>query len=593
MKKWFRWQGLIIFAGIMALVILFWVVFLDLILEKTIETYATEANGARVDIGNLDVSLFPAGMKIEDIQITDPDSPMKNALQVGGARFLVNTRLLLRSKVIIDQMSIEQIQLNTPRKKSGALKKREKKSRSAETSNRRDGSPAHGTAKKETFNVPALNTPDIKSILAKESIQSLALAKSLQSDLETEKGNWEKILKDLPDKKKIKAYKARIKKIKKKYKKKKKKKSLTALLYATGEYSDLKKDIEDDLERIEAAAKKYKKQKKEFKKRVKQLAEAPGKDIRRIKAKYSITPKGLSNISSLFIGPRVDQWFQKAIAWYQRVEPYLKNTRKQEKGPETKKPLRGKGSLVKFRENPPMPDFLIRRASISMGIESGSITGILENITTAPEILGKPTTFQLAGDKLKGIKSVHVNGEIDFIDPAQPKHRIDVAVRKYSLENVSLSDDRDFRVALQQASGDIDLNLNLNRERFSARLGSRFGSARFKTDTSKKPGRVISALATTLKNIRKFSFQVTAGGTLDKYSIRIKSDLDRILKSAVKNLIRQETARLEKKLSASIQKRVDGPVGQVMQGYKGYEWIGTELTRRLDLENKLLEELDL
>lgn len=82
MKKWIRWKGIgafliviIIFAGL-------WLLLIDGIVKRTIEKMGTTAVGARVELAGADVSLFPPGLELIRLQITNPDQSMKNAIEV-------------------------------------------------------------------------------------------------------------------------------------------------------------------------------------------------------------------------------------------------------------------------------------------------------------------------------------------------------------------------------------------------------------------------------------------------------------------------------------------------------------------------------
>lgn len=83
MKKWIRWEGLGLFIGVVVLFCIFWFLFIDGIVKSMIEKYGSQAIGAKVELGSADLSLFPAGLELKDLQITNPDDPMKNAVFQG------------------------------------------------------------------------------------------------------------------------------------------------------------------------------------------------------------------------------------------------------------------------------------------------------------------------------------------------------------------------------------------------------------------------------------------------------------------------------------------------------------------------------
>jgi hypothetical protein len=123
MKKWIRWKGLIFFFCFAVLFSLIWFVFAPIFVERMIEKYGTDIVGAKVELDDADLTLSPLGFVLKHLQITNPDEPMTNAVEIADIGFSLDGLNLLRRKVIIDEMNLDQAQINTPREKSGAIRK--------------------------------------------------------------------------------------------------------------------------------------------------------------------------------------------------------------------------------------------------------------------------------------------------------------------------------------------------------------------------------------------------------------------------------------------------------------------------------------
>jgi uncharacterized protein (TIGR03545 family) len=121
MKQGFLKKGLIAVIGFFILIALIWFVVVDWVVEMAIETQGTKAVGARVDVAGADLSLFPAGIEVRGLQVTNPDSPMRNALDVRRIYSDIELMPLIKRKVVIDNLRMEGIRLDTPRKTSGAV----------------------------------------------------------------------------------------------------------------------------------------------------------------------------------------------------------------------------------------------------------------------------------------------------------------------------------------------------------------------------------------------------------------------------------------------------------------------------------------
>jgi len=199
MKKWIRWKGLIFFFCLAALFSLIWFVFTPVFVERMIEKYGTDIVGAKVELDDADLTLLPLGFVLKHLQITNPDEPMTNAVEVADIGFSLDGLNLLRRKVVIDEMNLDQVQINTPRKNSGAIRKKTRKI-SDDLKKRKD----------KTLSLPSLKIPDVNEILEKENLVSIELIRTLDSDIKAEELKWKRILNEIPDKEKIVTFRNKI-----------------------------------------------------------------------------------------------------------------------------------------------------------------------------------------------------------------------------------------------------------------------------------------------------------------------------------------------------------------------------------------------
>ena len=203
MKKWIRWQGLILFAIILILICGFWLFLADFLVERLIEKTGTQMVGAKVELDKANLSLFPLGLTLQRLQVTNPDEPMKNVVEVARMACRLDGLNLLRRKIIIEEMGLEGVRLGTPRTHSGAISQIEKKEP-------RGKKPA---MKLPAIEFPSFDLPSVEKILQKEELKTLKLAESFQKEMATEKENWQKRVAELPDQKKVDDYRNRLGKI--------------------------------------------------------------------------------------------------------------------------------------------------------------------------------------------------------------------------------------------------------------------------------------------------------------------------------------------------------------------------------------------
>jgi len=118
--KMIRWSGIIAFIVIVGLITLFNLLFLDSIIERSLEKQASVVLGARVDIGDLDFDIFDLHLEMNDLQVTNPDRPMRNTLEMKTIVFDLTAVPLLKKKFVIENMTVKDIAFDTDRKTSGA-----------------------------------------------------------------------------------------------------------------------------------------------------------------------------------------------------------------------------------------------------------------------------------------------------------------------------------------------------------------------------------------------------------------------------------------------------------------------------------------
>jgi len=106
MKKFMKWSLGLVFI-LMMLLVVFWVFVVDSLVEGIIEAKGTEIVGARVELDEADLRLFPSGLTLTRLQVTNPDKPMTNAVDIARMAMGLDVLPLLWSQVIVDEMAVE------------------------------------------------------------------------------------------------------------------------------------------------------------------------------------------------------------------------------------------------------------------------------------------------------------------------------------------------------------------------------------------------------------------------------------------------------------------------------------------------------
>jgi len=585
MKKFIRWQGLTAFVIIVAVFGIFWFFLVDGIVKGLIEKYGTNAIGAKVELRDLDLSLFPAGLGLEQLQVTDPDSPMINAFEVNHVSFTLEPLNLFRRKVIINEMTLDGIRFGTQRQTSGAIKIKKKFSKAKEV---REKSKAPATVKSPCgiIPLPSFKIPDIKKILYTEQLQSMGIINSLQKDIQEEKIKWEGVLGNLAGEKQFEDYKDRMNKLKSG-----KKKGISSILGSASKLSTLQKDIMNDINEIKSAHINFRDEVASLKSRVREAKEAQLNDVMRLKQKYTLSPRGLKHLSKSIFGSRLCEVVRKAGIWYEKLRPVIERSYKKEKGHEVIKPPRSRGVNVRFKEYKPLPDFLIRKAKARVNLRAGEILGLIQDITPDQDILGLPLKFRFKGEKLQGLESINLYGILNHVSKSQPKDTASLTVKGYEVKNMTLSGADAFPLALNHALADLEIDATLKDEKIKSNLISEFHSVSFQAWPSEKASTIKTALMSSLSSISRFTVNAKVSGTLSNYTIDLTSDLDRAFMKSANRAVEKQALTLEKNLKMAVAAKMDDPFRKADSGIGGLDLVGKEISKRLNLGNGLLGNL--
>lgn len=567
-----RWPGLIAFVAAVGIGLAIWFLVVDRLVERAIEAAGTKVIGAKVELDKADVSLIPLAVELRRLQVTNPEEPMRNAVEITRMAFGMEALQLLRRKVIIDEMAVDGMRFNTERQTSGAIVRRE---------GRLEEPPQDTGA---FFDMPSLDLPSAKDILAQEDLESLELVEDVRAEIQAGRERWKQRVAEVSDQAKLDEYRRRAEEIRKSAKG-----GAEALLGNVGEAVQLRKDVMAELDQVKGARQELTNDIDALKRRVDEVAAAQQADLQRLKEKYSLSAGGMANVAAALFGGHIGSWAKTGASWYERLRPMFASAGKRG-GPEQVKPLRGKGVDVKFRERQPLPDFLIRAARVTAEIPAGTLKGEVLRITPDQDILGSPTTFEFAGDQLRQLRSVALRGEINRVQPDRPRDTVTLDAKGYAIQRAVLSVNPKWPVVLDGANADVDVKAVVAGGALDATIESALAGVKFSSGDHKPEGRVAEAIASALADVRAFHLAATVTGTTQHPEVKMTSDLDTVLNNAVGKMVSEQTARLESDLKAAIAERVNGPLEDLKKQLAGYGELGQALASRSGALNSLLSE---
>ena len=543
--NWIRWQGLIGFMFIVGLIFALWMLLTGPLLKLSIEKYGTEIVGAKVELKSARLSLEPIGVKLANFQMTNADKPMSNLIEFSRAKVSVDFLKLLMGQVVINDLALEGIQFNTPREKSGAIKNQ--KNKSSENSQETFGDQANESEIKN-------KVPSVDEILKKEPLLTLQRKAELELAYEEEKVKLDAVIEELPEKDALKVYEQRIKNLTKDDIK-----SLDDAVARKKELDSIKSDIKHDKKAIKSVSRQIKESKKRLKNKISLLKKAPAEDLENIKTKYNLSGDGAINISKLLIGDQAGEWAEMALQGYEIAEPFMGESDKGEEtnGDSEPEKIRAEGKFIHFPTRDPIPDFLLRKASLEILLDTesikGTLRGELKDLTNQPEIIRRPAKLELSGSELKGLDSVVIQGVFNHIDPLNSVDAIDFNIKNMSLKDKRMGNSEKLELNMASSIIDIQGKAVIENGVLDSKVDSRFSETHFIGQGKESWARELVAL---LAKIESFDVQILLAGQIKDFDISVNSDLDKQLKTAMKSRVAEKKNELETKLMARLNDEI-------------------------------------
>ena len=203
-----RIEAVLPFLIVCCLIAAYTIFFFDGHLRRALEWVGYQAIGAEVNIASLETSFRKGTLRIQGIQVTNAQNPNENAFVIGDIRFGVLWDGLLRAKVVVEEMAIEQIEISSPRKTPGRVKPPEKDETPGGPSKlQQEGAKLKGEFD-EKYQDNVLG--DISALLSGTSgddqlkniegtLKSKTMLNSFESEIKGKQAEWDQRLKTLPN----------------------------------------------------------------------------------------------------------------------------------------------------------------------------------------------------------------------------------------------------------------------------------------------------------------------------------------------------------------------------------------------------------
>jgi len=584
--KMIRWSGLIVFIVIVGLITIFSLFFLDGIIKGIVEDRASLAVGAKVEIGDLRSEIFGLSVDIQNLQVANPEEPMRNSVEIGSLAFDLGAAPLLKKKIVIERMKVLGLAWNTPRKTSGALPPRLRKKLEA----RKKPSDLGAKAEKRieecilpNFSILAdLKKRSPEELLKGVNLQSAAFLGDYPKKVSAAKETWEKRLKELPTREEIQNDVKSFQTLKDQ-----RPKDLTQLPAYLEKLNAFQKKINDTQKTLTTAQQEFQAEMNHLKTSLQEVEKLKNADVKTVMAKLGVQIPSATDLICVLLGKEVAHKVNWALGMYRKLNQYTSKGKPEEEKEKPKPVPRMKGMDVRFPITRGYPDFLLELAEFSARSDMKKASGVfafeklageLRGLTSHPALYGKPTLFKLNGSMVGNLaKDFALAGQFDHRKTIA-EDRINLNIKELRIEQAETSGPQESPLRLASALLNVKGSLGVKGEALEGRVLLDVLNPKVAVGSS------AAILGDLLKNLGSFDLSLSIGGTLDQPSIGLSSSATKTLTSGLENLVRKEMKGLQDGIKNVISSRVDKDLTTNRNEVSGLEkLIQGELSSRLGL----------
>jgi uncharacterized protein (TIGR03545 family) len=387
---------------VIAAILVFNYVFKNRLLEQALERGLEVVFSARAEVDDLDFRILSGRISFTHLSVGDREQPFRNLFELGASEVDLNTAELLKAKVVVTNLESLQIGWNTPRQTSGTLVEggRGEKAVSGDREQWRGLSLNLGNLdaealvedQMEKLSSPAQITALNNRLRTLQQQWQLTVDKG-RADVAELSGRIDSVrsidvrsLDTLPE---LQQAVADIRE------------AATALDQVKNDVEDVNTQIDVDREGIEAARSAF--------------VQAVDSDTAYLASLTDLSSGELRNLVSDLVAGYLEQTLGRYYGYAQRVKGYAD---KLITGAEGKRSNRQRVGRMEGGENIPFaavmyPRFLLENARVSVTGTgtSETIEGSVQNVSSDPDLLGRPVTF--AFSRTKAERRLSVDGVFD------------------------------------------------------------------------------------------------------------------------------------------------------------------------------------
>lgn len=584
-----RFEAIIPVLVLSLLTYVYFAYYFDHHMKKVIEYVGTEVNGAEVNVDSVRTSFIKASFNLDRLQVTDPSQPTHNSLEIGNMHFQYLWDALLRMKFVVEDASINNIQLMKPRTSPGRVlpPKPASPSKMEEIQHQVMSQVKNKYSDNVLSNMISIleggdYQDQIKQI--REQLKSEARVQAMIKDVNTKKEFWDGKVKELSDTSKLKEIETTIAEVRGE-------KNLLNQAKSAQKLGDLLKDVQKQYKEIEKSSQQLQGEVKAITQYPQELQNLVKEDVASLKDRFKVPQLDFKDMAMNLFGTQFAGYIVKARKYQALAEQYLPEKKKEEEVVVPRK--RSEGKNYDFPITTGYPLFWLKRAAISsQGTKdsySGQVSGTLTDVTTSPKQIKKPVVLDLRGDfpgiQVMGVKAVLT---ADFTREIGKQSAL-LQVNSFQIPQKLFVDDKNLKFGFQNATGSTTISADLQEKNVNMSWISALTKPQFLVETSNKTAKEM--LSNVVNNIPVININGRAGGTFSNLNLDITSNLGTELGQGFSREIGNKLTEAQDKITALVDEKINKPKEQLMAAIGGNKNNLSSLGNIQDLYKKNEEKI--
>jgi uncharacterized protein (TIGR03545 family) len=590
-----RYEAIIPVLIIFTLTFLYFSYYFDKHLKSLIEYAGTQANGAEVNVGDIDTSFIKASFDIHNLQVTNKERPTHNAIEIENIHFQYLWDALLRMKFVVEDASITNIQLAKPRKSIGKVLPPEpaKPSKINQIQDEVLAQVKNKYGANMLGNIIALlEGGDYKDQInqIRGELKSEARAQEMATAVKKQKESWDQKIKTLSDTTKLKAIEAQVQSISKE-------KGVLQQAQGVKKLNDLLKEVESQYKEIQLASNNLEKDIKDVTQFPKELESLINQDINSLKNRFSVPQLDFKDMAMHLFAGQFTEYIVKARKYHALAKQYIPEKKNKEED-EIIPPRRSEGETYLFPVTTGYPLFWLKRAAISSkgtaDSYSGNISGELTNVTTAPKQIKKPAVLDLQGNfPASKIMGVNARFTVDHTKKIGKQMAL-LKVESFLVPEKMFVDQKNMKFGFLNAIGTSSISATMIENNIDMTWNAVLNKPNFVVESETKLAKEM--LSNILQSIPQITIDGKVTGPFKKLKLKLNSNLGQELGEGLKRELGAKVADAQNQIRALVEEKVNGPKENLLKQIGGAK---ANLSQLNDVqamykknENKIKEEIE-